>query len=680
MISALLVLSACHRTPDPDKGEEQTTPADSASTPMSTGETATLDTGAPGCVPPGTATAGCDQADDGSSLCWLAHATWTAGGPQWIAAYGLALGDSDGDGQIELLMGAQGTGQYEGDVPHWGTAYLASASLAGPHCMADATATFMAQNTLDFFGAGVAFDDADGDGRDDLLIGSPAGTTYSEGRAYLLLGPVSSQLHVERTADAYFTGPAYGEAGYTVRIQDLDGDGTPDLGIRNRKGGDGLPPQVAILDVVGPRERTMADAKAVLEGDAYWDGTGIALEALDDVDGDGVGDLAVSAPQWSPTFDGRVYVLHGPTAGSIQLADADAIVTSAVPGAYLGMSMAARQDLDGDGLADVVAGALSDSATLPSAHRPRRRLPGQRPRQAHRRRLPIQLQGDHPFSQLGANLASPGDIDGDGEPDLVVSAPDNWNFSYEPGRIYIFRGPLLWPLTTADAAWVLHGDAAAPEGAGFGPTGGLSVRRPRRLVVGRRPTTTPATLRERSTCSWHWTSPDDSESASGVPLLFCACSSRPRPARVTSRPRRRQRSSTPMSTGETTALDTGGPGCVLPGTATRAATSPTTESSHAGSPTPPGRRAGRSGSPPMGSPGRADGDGQLEILIGAQGTGDYEENVPPWGTAYLASATVAGRAPLCPTRLPPSPPNSVRTSSAPASPSTTRMETAAMTS
>ncbi|MEZ4240402.1 MAG: FG-GAP-like repeat-containing protein [Myxococcota bacterium] len=80
-------------------------------------------------------------------------------------------------------------------------------------------------------------------------------------------------------------------------------------------------------------------------------------------------------------------------------------------------------------------------------------------------------QGDHPFSQLGANLASPGDIDGDGEPDLVVSAPDNWNFSYEPGRIYIFRGPLAGPLTTADAAWVLHGDRPG-EGAGFGLTAG----------------------------------------------------------------------------------------------------------------------------------------------------------------------------------------------------------------
>ncbi|MEZ4240403.1 MAG: hypothetical protein R3F59_30465 [Myxococcota bacterium] len=113
-MSPLLLFCACSHSTPPGKGDEQTTPVDSApSTPMSTGETATLDTGAPGCVLPGTATAGCDQADDGSSLCWLAHASWTAGGRQWFAGYGLALGDSDGDGETELLMGAQGTGQYE---------------------------------------------------------------------------------------------------------------------------------------------------------------------------------------------------------------------------------------------------------------------------------------------------------------------------------------------------------------------------------------------------------------------------------------------------------------------------------------------------------------------------------------------------------------------------------------
>ncbi|MEZ4240404.1 MAG: integrin alpha [Myxococcota bacterium] len=292
--------------------------------------------------------------------------------------------------------------------------------------MTDATATFAAQNTLDFFGAGVDFDDADGDGRDDLLIGAPEGTTYSEGRAYLLLGPVSSQLHVERTADAFFTGPPYGLAGITVRIEDLDGDGAHDLGVRCRNEGDDTQrPQVAILDPTGPRERTMDDAKAVLEGEEYADGAGTGLEALGDVDGDGVGDLAVSAPLWGPSFDGRVYIVRGPIGGSVQLADADAIVTSAVPGAYLGTALAAGHDLDGDGVVDVVAGGHLDSADLPRAGRAVV-FPGNVLGEHTADAFPIQLQGDHPFSQLGANLASPGDIDGDGEPDLVVSAPDSF--------------------------------------------------------------------------------------------------------------------------------------------------------------------------------------------------------------------------------------------------------------
>ena len=51
----------------------------------------------------------------------------------------------------------------------------------------------------------------------------------------------------------------------------------------------------------------------------------------------------------------------------------------------------------------------------------------------------------------------PGDFDGDGIDDLVVSAPADPYTSDDPGAVYAFRGPLRGDLTPADADWAWLG-------------------------------------------------------------------------------------------------------------------------------------------------------------------------------------------------------------------------------
>ncbi|MEZ4240401.1 MAG: hypothetical protein R3F59_30455 [Myxococcota bacterium] len=100
--------------------------------------------------------------------------------------------------------------------------------------MSDAPATFSAQLGTDFFGAGVAFDDADGDSRDDLLIGAPAGRPTAKGArtcCWVPSRPTARRAHSRRLL-------------HRTRLRggrlhgadpDLDGDGTPDLGIETAK-------------------------------------------------------------------------------------------------------------------------------------------------------------------------------------------------------------------------------------------------------------------------------------------------------------------------------------------------------------------------------------------------------------------------------------------------------------
>ena len=100
-----------------------------------------------------------------------------------------------------------------------------------------------------------------------------------------------------------------------------------------------------------------ADAGAILIGEAAQDVFGISVSGAGDFNGDGFDDVIVGA--WDNGGggfrSGRAYTFFGPLAGTIAGADADFIVTGA-PSDELGMSVAA-DDLNGDGVGDLIIGA-----------------------------------------------------------------------------------------------------------------------------------------------------------------------------------------------------------------------------------------------------------------------------------------------------------------------------------
>lgn len=138
------------------------------------------------------------------------------------------LGDVDGDGAGDLLVGAPGT--PSDTTTNAGAVYLWTevATAASAHRMAGLVAG-------DRAGIGVgAAGDVDADGFRDVLIGATGESTggASAGAVYLFYGAASVAGWDFASPDALLTGTAGDTAGESVSgLGDLNGDGVDDLGV-----------------------------------------------------------------------------------------------------------------------------------------------------------------------------------------------------------------------------------------------------------------------------------------------------------------------------------------------------------------------------------------------------------------------------------------------------------------
>ncbi len=159
-----------------------------------------------------------------------ADARLVGAGPSDYAGAAVAgVGDIDGDGVDDLVVGAPGTAA-EGDFT--GAAYLVLGPVGGDHALADARCTLNGTHAGQRAGAQIAaVGDVSADGRADVLIGSAE--PGAAGAAWLLEGPFAGTISLAY-AEVTFTGEAALDlAGLTVGGgtdgADVDGDGLGDL-------------------------------------------------------------------------------------------------------------------------------------------------------------------------------------------------------------------------------------------------------------------------------------------------------------------------------------------------------------------------------------------------------------------------------------------------------------------
>jgi hypothetical protein len=189
-----------------------------------------------------------------------------------------------------------------------------------------------------------------------------------------------------------------------------------------------------------------SNSDARLESDQVDAHLGYSVSNAGDVNGDGYADVIVGAPFYDAdeNDEGAAFVFLGSALG---IADgnptnAAAQLESDQIGANLGYSVSGAGDVNGDGYADVIAGAYlydsgeSDEGAAFVFHGSPSGVADGNPASAD-----AQLESDQVGAVLGSSVSGAGDVGGDGYADVIIGAPNfDAGAGAGEGAAFVFEG------------------------------------------------------------------------------------------------------------------------------------------------------------------------------------------------------------------------------------------------
>jgi hypothetical protein len=236
-----------------------------------------------------------------------------------IFGYTLAAGDLDGDGQDDLVVGAPSSNE---GPPQSGAVYLFLGPLPrGEVDRLDADSFVAGGDAGGATGSDlVALGDTDGDGIDDLAVGSPMLNADRPGYVDVWLGPVD----LTETPDVTLLGEQLGDrtGQHMAFAGDVDADGYADALISALEWGDDRQGKLWLAH--GPlRTASLVDVADAIEGVEPLDYTGSSA-AVGDVDGDGGPDILVGGHFSNAAIEhgGHAWLFTPPPRGTITVEDA----------------------------------------------------------------------------------------------------------------------------------------------------------------------------------------------------------------------------------------------------------------------------------------------------------------------------------------------------------------------
>ncbi|HVN40165.1 MAG TPA: integrin alpha [Myxococcota bacterium] len=363
-------------------------------------------------------------------------------------------GDVNGDGYADVIVGAD---SYDAGDADEGAAFIFLGSAAGiASAQATGAATIIQSNqfraNLGYSVAGAG--DVNGDGYADVIVGAYAydsGET-DEGAAFIFLGgpsgiangdPSSAATRIQSNQTGARLGISVAGAG------DVNGDGYADVIVGADMYDAGQTDEgAAFIYLGGPSgiaDGNPATANTQLESNQSSSGFGNRVAGAGDTNGDGYDDVIVGAWRYSAgeTNEGAAFLFRGSSTGiangnpSTSPTRFEANQNSAA----FGYSVAGAGDVNGDGYADVIIGAVgydsgqTDEGAAFVFHGGPGVMPNGNPGNAA-----AVLEANQASASMGASVAGAGDVNGDGYADVIVGESFYTNGQGAEGGAFIFLG------------------------------------------------------------------------------------------------------------------------------------------------------------------------------------------------------------------------------------------------
>jgi len=403
------------------------------------------------------------------------------------------LGDITGDGRDDFAVGASlfdvaGAGGNDRGVVWLLSATHSSATVgaaAAPQELASAAQrSWVGVTGADQLGTAIAGGDLTGDGVPDLVFSAPRFQSQDRGAVYFVPGPITATGQVDVTTVTRRDGSNNDDLlGFALAFTsgldgegvDADGDGFSDLLIGapqfdSSAAGNG---EVRLLTSSSYASGTFGTTTATLTGTANGDRAGTAV-AWVDADGDGISDILVGAPD--ANTGGEAYLLDAPSSGTVALSSGRRFVGTG--GNEAGIAVAGLGDLDGDGYSDFAIGehlddtSGSDAGTLSLFRGGAAALTAGA---VNLSSADLRLHGEAAGDRLGFAVSTAGDVDGDGQLDVIVGAWRNDTTGGDAGAAYLLPGPVFALGTLSDVGVVRWAGQAASDRAGIAVAGGGDV-------------------------------------------------------------------------------------------------------------------------------------------------------------------------------------------------------------
>lgn len=412
------------------------------------------------------------------------------------------LADLNGDGAEDLVIGG---GEFDPGAINKGGVFVHFGPLTAPETsesegvptleLESANLVLVGEEGGDWLGYRMETSDLNGDGYEDLIVGSFYAGANSKGLVYVVDGPVTGAAgfgdigSYQRTTFFADSGQSIGDLGQYVAMSpgDLTGDGLRDVVLgddayRGLSNTSNLG-RVYLFDGTATGDVLADDATATVTGDVYSSGIGLAAATpsapgdVVDMNDDGVADLVVGRSRSEDDdSDGEVeggdlWIYYGPLAGDYVQEDAD-VQVDGPNGRQFGSAISAG-DHNGDGSIDLAVGSRSEGVSGATQRGSIYIVDGP-------------ITEDMAFEDgwtdispsvfVGASstnyMGSYGfglrliDQNGDGFADLVAGTPLADNLARDGGAVYLQFGPLSGFLRASEADRTFVG-AGGEDNAGY---------------------------------------------------------------------------------------------------------------------------------------------------------------------------------------------------------------------